>query len=217
MRPPVSTAELTALHAGPAEAESFPESTADWTRAGGALRAGAKDAAEEVESLLRRLPETVTLEEIERDYGRAYAECVKAFPALAEGRRGRALRVRAYPAVLEALESTPREQLSGPGASWLMRAVGDAFLPAYLPIVRRRRETAYGERQRDFTGVTASLSTSEDFPAPGAPGIPTTSPRPVCGKTALINSAASAAPSSTLEIARATARASPANTRSINS
>ncbi|HMN75461.1 MAG TPA: oxygen-dependent coproporphyrinogen oxidase [Burkholderiaceae bacterium] len=32
----------------------------------------------------------------------------------------------------------------------LMRAVGDAFLPAYLPIVERRRATPYGERERDF-------------------------------------------------------------------
>jgi coproporphyrinogen III oxidase len=32
----------------------------------------------------------------------------------------------------------------------VMRAVGDAFLPAYLPIVERRRESAYGERERDF-------------------------------------------------------------------
>ena len=32
----------------------------------------------------------------------------------------------------------------------LMRAVGDAFVPAYLPIVQRRRATAYGERERDF-------------------------------------------------------------------
>jgi len=32
----------------------------------------------------------------------------------------------------------------------LMRAVGDAFVPAYRPIVQRRRETPYGERQRDF-------------------------------------------------------------------
>ncbi|HLL19957.1 MAG TPA: oxygen-dependent coproporphyrinogen oxidase, partial [Rubrivivax sp.] len=32
----------------------------------------------------------------------------------------------------------------------LMRAVGDAFLPAWLPIVRRRRDTPYGERERDF-------------------------------------------------------------------
>ena len=31
-----------------------------------------------------------------------------------------------------------------------MRAVGDAFLPAWLPIVRLRRQTAYGERERDF-------------------------------------------------------------------
>ena len=28
--------------------------------------------------------------------------------------------------------------------------MGDAFLPAYLPIVRRRRETPWGERERRF-------------------------------------------------------------------
>ena len=32
----------------------------------------------------------------------------------------------------------------------MMRAVGDALLPAYLPIVRRRRELPWGERERDF-------------------------------------------------------------------
>ena len=32
----------------------------------------------------------------------------------------------------------------------LMRAVGDAFIPAYRPIVQRRRATPYGERERDF-------------------------------------------------------------------
>jgi len=32
----------------------------------------------------------------------------------------------------------------------VMRAVGDAFLPAYVPIVERRRDMAYGERERDF-------------------------------------------------------------------
>jgi len=32
----------------------------------------------------------------------------------------------------------------------VMRAVGDAFLPAYLPIVERRRAMSYGERERDF-------------------------------------------------------------------
>lgn len=32
----------------------------------------------------------------------------------------------------------------------LQRAVGDAFLHAYLPIVQRRKDTSYGERERDF-------------------------------------------------------------------
>ena len=32
----------------------------------------------------------------------------------------------------------------------MLRAVGNAFLPAYLPIVQRRRDTPYGERERDF-------------------------------------------------------------------
>jgi coproporphyrinogen III oxidase len=31
-----------------------------------------------------------------------------------------------------------------------MRNVGDAFLPAYLPIVQRRKATPFGERERDF-------------------------------------------------------------------
>ncbi|MBF4989988.1 oxygen-dependent coproporphyrinogen oxidase [Methylophilus sp. QUAN] len=32
----------------------------------------------------------------------------------------------------------------------LQRAVGDAFINAYLPIVQRRKDTVYGERERDF-------------------------------------------------------------------
>ena len=32
----------------------------------------------------------------------------------------------------------------------MTRAVGDAFLNAYLPIAQRRRDTPYGERERDF-------------------------------------------------------------------
>ncbi|MBC8021944.1 MAG: oxygen-dependent coproporphyrinogen oxidase [Burkholderiales bacterium] len=32
----------------------------------------------------------------------------------------------------------------------VMRAVGDAFLPAYAPIVKRRLDTPYGDRERDF-------------------------------------------------------------------
>lgn len=32
----------------------------------------------------------------------------------------------------------------------LMQSVGNAFLPAYLPVVQRRKECAYGERERNF-------------------------------------------------------------------
>ncbi|HEY7884458.1 MAG TPA: oxygen-dependent coproporphyrinogen oxidase [Cellvibrionaceae bacterium] len=32
----------------------------------------------------------------------------------------------------------------------LMRAVGDSYVPAYLPIVQRRRDQPYGQHQRDF-------------------------------------------------------------------
>ena len=31
-----------------------------------------------------------------------------------------------------------------------MRSVGDNFLPAYVPIVERRRGAAFGDRERDF-------------------------------------------------------------------
>lgn len=45
------------------------------------------------------------------------------------------------------------DDLSEPGfdASFaLLRSVGDAFLPAYMPIVERRRDIAYDQAQRDF-------------------------------------------------------------------
>lgn len=32
----------------------------------------------------------------------------------------------------------------------LMRSVGDSYIDAYLPIVQKRKDTAYGERERDF-------------------------------------------------------------------
>ena len=32
----------------------------------------------------------------------------------------------------------------------IMRAVGDAYLEAYLPIIERRKATAFGERERQF-------------------------------------------------------------------
>ena len=41
-------------------------------------------------------------------------------------------------------------ELGFEGSFAVMRAVGDAFLAAYLPIIERRRNVAYGEAQRDF-------------------------------------------------------------------
>jgi coproporphyrinogen III oxidase len=41
-------------------------------------------------------------------------------------------------------------ELGFDGSFAMMRAVGDAFVGAYLPIVKRRRDTPYGERERDF-------------------------------------------------------------------
>ncbi|MDE1957414.1 MAG: oxygen-dependent coproporphyrinogen oxidase, partial [Betaproteobacteria bacterium] len=35
----------------------------------------------------------------------------------------------------------------------LMRATGDAFLGAYLPIVQRRRDMPYGDREREFQAL----------------------------------------------------------------
>jgi coproporphyrinogen III oxidase len=42
------------------------------------------------------------------------------------------------------------DELGFDGGFALTRAVGDALLEAYRPIVQRRRDTPYGERERDF-------------------------------------------------------------------
>lgn len=41
-------------------------------------------------------------------------------------------------------------ELGFDGSFAMLRAVGDGFLPAYMPIVERRRGTPYGERERAF-------------------------------------------------------------------
>ena len=41
-------------------------------------------------------------------------------------------------------------ELGFEGSFAMTRAVGDAFVEAYLPLVQRRRHTPYGERERDF-------------------------------------------------------------------
>lgn len=44
-------------------------------------------------------------------------------------------------------------ELGFEGSFAMMRAVGDAFLRAYLPILQRRRELPYGERERGFQAL----------------------------------------------------------------
>ena len=41
-------------------------------------------------------------------------------------------------------------ELGFEGSFAMTRAVGDAFVNAYLPLVQRRKDTPYGERERDF-------------------------------------------------------------------
>lgn len=41
-------------------------------------------------------------------------------------------------------------ELGFDGSFAMMRAVGDALIPAYLPIAQRRRALPYGQRERDF-------------------------------------------------------------------
>jgi coproporphyrinogen III oxidase len=41
-------------------------------------------------------------------------------------------------------------ELGFDGGLALLSSVGDSFLDAYLPILRRRKDTAYGERERNF-------------------------------------------------------------------
>jgi len=44
-------------------------------------------------------------------------------------------------------------ELPGEQSFALMRAVGEHFLDAYVPIVERRRDIAYGEREREFQAL----------------------------------------------------------------
>jgi len=44
-------------------------------------------------------------------------------------------------------------ELGFEGGLQMLRAVGDAFVGAYVPIVERRRDTPYGEREREFQAL----------------------------------------------------------------
>ena len=64
-----------------------PDRHSAWCRAIDSFAKGSVAALEEVEALLRKLPETLTLNAIEQDYPEAFAECSRAFPALVKERR----------------------------------------------------------------------------------------------------------------------------------
>jgi coproporphyrinogen III oxidase len=76
-------------------------------------------------------------------FHRANRDALAAFPGLHE---------RFRKACDEYFFLRHRNEPRGIGGTFfdVMRAVGDAFLPAYVPIVERRRDTPYGERERDF-------------------------------------------------------------------
>ncbi|HEY8188869.1 MAG TPA: sugar phosphate nucleotidyltransferase, partial [Pyrinomonadaceae bacterium] len=72
-----------------------PERYAAWLKALQSLQDGSATALDEVEELLRELPEALALTEIERAYPDAFAACARAFPALVAERRERPLQIRA--------------------------------------------------------------------------------------------------------------------------
>ena len=65
-----------------------------WCRAIDSFAKGSVAALEQIEALLRKLPETLTLNAIEQDYPEAFAECSRAFPALVKERRDWPLKVQ---------------------------------------------------------------------------------------------------------------------------
>lgn len=72
-----------------------PERHHAWLQAIESFRAGSVAALDELEALLKELPQTLALTEIERDYPETFAECARSFPALVKERATRPLKVRA--------------------------------------------------------------------------------------------------------------------------
>jgi len=63
------------------------------------------------------------------------------------------LKHRAEPRGIGGIFFDDLNELGAEGSFALLRSVGDHFLPAYVPIVERRRALAYGERERRFQGL----------------------------------------------------------------
>ena len=65
-----------------------------WRNAVDSFAGGSVEALEQIEALIEKLPETLTLTTIEKDYPDTFAACYRAFPALVEERRNSPLPVR---------------------------------------------------------------------------------------------------------------------------
>ena len=72
-----------------------PQRYAAWLKASQSLQAGSATALDDLEKLLRELPEVLALTEVEQDYPDAFAACARAFPALVAERGERPLLMRA--------------------------------------------------------------------------------------------------------------------------
>jgi len=108
-----------------------------WGEAVQSFQQGTIMALNEIEKLLRELPNTLSITQIERDYPEAFGACARAFPALIEKRerllqvRKRALHhageVRRVRQTAEMLESMPRARNNPPAVKRVdavMREVG---------------------------------------------------------------------------------------------
>ncbi len=71
-----------------------PEHYRQWSKAVQLLQTGSAAALNEIEKLLRELPYTLSVTEVERDYPEAFLACARAFPALIDKREERLLQVR---------------------------------------------------------------------------------------------------------------------------
>jgi galactokinase/CTP:molybdopterin cytidylyltransferase MocA len=71
-----------------------PDRYGAWCKAVDSFAKGSVAALEEIEALLRELPETLILTAIEQDYPDTFSECGRTFPALVKERRDWALQVR---------------------------------------------------------------------------------------------------------------------------
>jgi galactokinase/CTP:molybdopterin cytidylyltransferase MocA len=134
-----------------------PERHKQWSGALQSFQTGSAAALNEIETLLRELPNTLSLTEVERDYPEAFAACARSFPALIEKRGERSLQVRARAlhhagevrrvtqaeGILESLPLTENDRHFGEHIDAVMREVGTLLDQSH-------------ESLRDLYGVSTS-------------------------------------------------------------